>query len=382
VELGTGAGADLTISALSARDDELETCWREAPDIDALRQAADVARGLSLGRQVEWSRRLRAAGFWHLCPLIADAADQSLPGDRRARAAAAAWELDRDRQARAWLRVLSRDGGAGEGERADQHLGGAAAAELRAGPLVWSVTPFFNELDLLDARLSEMARAVDYFVVIEARQTFRGDSKPLYFQQDQHLFRRWSPQLHHVVVDLPPGPGAWEREKYQRDIARQVLADLGAKPEDLVLLTDLDEIVRADRVANVLQATANTPVILAMTQYWYSLDWKEPAPWLHPKAFRYGMVPEGKTYHDVRHSMYPVVPNSGWHISWFGDADRFDTKLKSFSHSELDTPDRHEAAFQKSLMDGGTDIHGRPLLRAHDYFPASFSRLFERKPAK
>jgi hypothetical protein len=261
-------------------------------------------------------------------------------------------------------------------------LPGTAGTELGSGPYSWSVTPFFNELDLLEARLSEMARAVDHFVVIEARHTFRGEPKALYFEQNRELYKRWSTQIDHVVVDLPEGPDAWARERHQRDIAKQVLADLGAAPRDLVLLTDLDEIVRADRMEGIMQATSASPVIIAMTQYWYSLEWKEPRPWMHPKAFRYGQVPGDRTYHEVRHSGFPVLTNTGWHLSWFGDIERFDRKLRSFSHSELDTTDRHQRSFQEELMKGGTDIHGRPLLEAAEYFPSSMSCLFEGRRAR
>ena len=52
-----------------------------------------------LARQVEWSKRLRSAGMWASCPLVATAQDGALPLGRRALAAAAAWAIDRDRQA-------------------------------------------------------------------------------------------------------------------------------------------------------------------------------------------------------------------------------------------------------------------------------------------
>jgi beta-1,4-mannosyl-glycoprotein beta-1,4-N-acetylglucosaminyltransferase len=253
----------------------------------------------------------------------------------------------------------------------------AVLDDLEKGPFSWSVTPFFNELELLEARLSEMARMVDRFVVIEARQSFRGAQKPLYFQENSHLFDRWSSQVDHVVVDLPDGPDAWARERHQRNVAQQVLADLGAAPDDLVLLTDLDEIVRADRIDAVREVTVSSPVVLMMTQYWYSLEWRQEDPWLHPKAFRYGQVPAGTTYNDVRHSPFPVLPNTGWHLSWFGDEARFDYKLASFSHSEFDTPDRRQRGFSDGLIGRGVDIHGRKLLRSGDHFPASLAKIFK-----
>ncbi len=40
---------------------------------------------------------------------------------------------------------------------------------------------YFNEQDMLRIRLEELGDVVDYFVVVEASQTFTGISKPFYF---------------------------------------------------------------------------------------------------------------------------------------------------------------------------------------------------------
>jgi beta-1,4-mannosyl-glycoprotein beta-1,4-N-acetylglucosaminyltransferase len=301
----------------------------------------------------------------------------SLAPGRRALAAGVSWGAHRDRQARAVLRHLLPMLDSDERSDLEHTVPAEALHEVENGPFTWSVTPFFNELELLEARLSEMARMVDRFVVIEAHQTFRGGPKPLYFQENSHLFARWSAQIDHVIVDLPDGPDAWARERHQRNVGQMVLADLGAAQDDLVLLTDLDEIVRADRIDAAREATASSPVVLMMTQYWYSLDWRQEVPWFHPKAFRFGQVPAGTSYHDVRHSPYPVLPNTGWHLSWFGDEARFDYKLASFSHSEFDTPDRRKRGYSDGLINSGVDLHGRKLLRAGDHFPASLAKIFK-----
>lgn len=356
---------------------DLEHQWQSSPSLGLLLRAAKIARELPLNVQMTWSARLRASGLWSYCPLIATAQDSSLPPCTRALAAGVSWAVHRDRQGRAVLRQLVPMLGREDRYTLEATVPPSALDDLEKGPFTWSVTPFFNELDLLEARLAEMARMVDRFVVIEARQTFRGNPKPLYFQDNSNLFKRWSAQLDHVVVDLPDGPDAWARERHQRNVAQQVLAELGAAQDDLVLLTDLDEIVRADRIDAALEATATSPVILMMSQYWYGLEWRQEDPWFHPKAFRYGQVPTGTTYHDVRHSPFPVLPNTGWHLSWFGDEARFGYKLASFSHSEFDTPERRRRGFSQSLISGGVDIHGRKLLRAGDHFPASLAKLFK-----
>jgi hypothetical protein len=361
----------------AGRDEDLDARWQSAPSLDVLIEAAAVALDLPVPRQAEWSRRLRAAGLWAHCPLVATAQDQSLPVGRRAAAAGTAWAIDHDRQARAVLRRLLPRLSPQERATLGTLVPADALADLERGPFVWSVTPFFNELDILEARLTEMARAVDHFVIVEAPQTHRGDPKPLYYEENKVRFNRWASQIYNCVVELPAGPDAWERERRQRDVGQQVLTDVGAGPDDLILLTDLDEIVRADRVRAILEATATAPAMLMMTQYWYSLEWREPGPWLHPKAFRFGQVPPTVAYSDVRHCMYPVAQNAGWHFSWFGGTAQFDYKLSSFAHNEYDTPERRQDAYQQGLLSSGVDLHGRKLYRSGTYFPASLAPVFE-----
>ncbi|HET9059464.1 MAG TPA: hypothetical protein VFN61_06045 [Acidimicrobiales bacterium] len=372
------AGPTAHALASSARDMDIgyERLWHERPSLTLLRRGAALARQLPLERQVVWSRRTRNAGLWNECPLMATAQDPTIGLPDRATAAGAAWSIARDRRARAILRCLV----PGLDGAALTDLGAVMSptdlADLDKGPFIWSVTPFFNELDMLEARLSEMAHAVDRFVVVEARQTHRGEPKPLYFEQAKARFTAWSTQLDYCVVDLPANADNWGRERFQRDVARSVLTDLGASADDLVLLTDLDEIVSAERVPAVLDATASGPAVLQMTQHWYNLGWREPGQWMHPKAFRFGQVPASITYSEVRHMAFFPVTEAGWHLSWFGRSDQFDYKLRSFAHAEYDTEDRHVPGFQKTLQANGTDIHGRRLLRSPIYFPSSTKALF------
>jgi len=345
--------------------------------------------------KVEWSRRLRAAGLWHLCPLVANAQDPSLPMLWRALAAGAAWAGDRDCQARAVLRMALPHLSPEELAVVNGHVPVAALAELGRGPFVWSVVPFFNELDVLEARLTEMARVVDHFVVVEATSTHRGEPKPLYFQQAASRFSRWSEQIHYRVVDLPSGPVGpaddvralpewerdrptdWVRERYQRDVAHRFLGELGAASDDLVLLTDLDEIVRADAVNRVMAATGRGPAVMAMEHYRYSPRWRVPGQWYHPKAFRYGQVEA--SYSTIRHQAYPVVPDTGWHLSYFGGIAMVDRKLGAVAlHAkDDDRPEMHDPLYLADVLGNGLDFAGQKVQPSSGYLPSSLSLLFE-----
>jgi len=354
---------------------ELDDEWQRSPGLPTLLRAAEEAPGMALEPQVEWSKRLRAVGLWSSCPLIATAQNGALPVEQRAMAAGAAWAAYGDRQAGAVLRSLWPSLSPNDMSALCSVVPAKSIEDLRKGPFIWSVTPFFNEFAILEARLSEMARSVDHFVVIEAPVTQRGVPKPLYFQENQERFSRWSAQIDHCVVELPEGPDNWKRERRQRDVGREVLADLGAGNSDLVLSTDLDEIVRADKVGEVLKATEQGPVILMMDMYWYSPDWRDPVPWLHPKAFRFGQVPPEIPYSDVRHTPYPVVPNAGWHLSWFGDKQRLETKMKAVA-DDVNTGHNRSERHQERMLTEGIAIHGRKLQHSSDYFPASLSKVF------
>ena len=62
---------------------------------------------------------------------------------------------------------------------------------------------YFQEKDLLRIRLECLKDKVDYFVLTESTMTFSGKPKPLYFEENKHLFDDLTPSFfcsRHVVV--------------------------------------------------------------------------------------------------------------------------------------------------------------------------------------
>lgn len=101
---------------------------------------------------------------------------------------------------------------------------------------------FFNELKLLEFRLSMYYDYVDYFVLCECSKTLRGDDKPYYFEENKALFEKYADKIIHVKADNPPvskGSDDWSIEFYQRNQIAQGLKD--AQNEDLITISDLDE---------------------------------------------------------------------------------------------------------------------------------------------
>lgn len=82
---------------------------------------------------------------------------------------------------------------------------------------VWDCFLFNCELELLSFRLNELSQCVDFFVLVEATTTFRGEPKPLYYAQNKSSYQEFQNQIIHVVVDDMPTEtdSPWAREKYQ-----------------------------------------------------------------------------------------------------------------------------------------------------------------------
>jgi beta-1,4-mannosyl-glycoprotein beta-1,4-N-acetylglucosaminyltransferase len=160
-------------------------------------------------------------------------------------------------------------------------------------PRVYDCFTFYDELDLLELRLAELAEVVDRFVLVEAKRTFQGNPKPLVFEQAKGRFAKWSAKIEHVIVDFPtPLPRlshksrsktnkvraeAWDREFYQRNQIMRGLSD--ARPDDIVIVSDSDEILRREIIEKIVDEKlyVKSIVCLHMPYYRFFLNCKVAA---------------------------------------------------------------------------------------------------------
>lgn len=238
---------------------------------------------------------------------------------------------------------------------------------------------FFNEIELLKMRLEELNDVVDHFVLVESIETQRGDLKPLYFQQNQHLFEKYLPKIIHVIVDeRHPKMGFWERENFQRNCITRGLNN--CDHSDLILISDLDEIPRIEPIKQLSQTLFKVSHKLIkkgknrtfkkkkkkqtkeekmfylkaarafeMPLYFYHLNRcsSNPSPWVGTVATTYEVLKKFSPQHFREYRWkFPKLLNAGWHFSWMGGKEKIRTKLcsvvegnpngESLSDEELD----------------------------------------------
>lgn len=233
---------------------------------------------------------------------------------------------------------------------------------------VFDTFSFFNELELLDIRLHELDPVVDFFVIVEATQTHQGNPKPLYFEQNKSMFEKFLPKIRHHVINFPEtlplhlaeDQGKyrlnWARERYQRNCIMRGLHD--CKPNDIVIISDLDEIPNAEGVRKYDHSMGIC--FFEMGSFYYFLNTKVGI-WTHAKILPYKLL-SGTTPSHIRNNITGgTFPNGGgWHYSYMGGADRIVEKFRSFAHEEYNVGNHITAAGINNIIESGLSVHGNP----------------------
>ena len=199
-----------------------------------------------------------------------------------------------------------------------------------------------GEKELLEIRLNEtkLFNQEVTTIAICSSQTHSGYDKPNYYD-DFNCFPYFN--IFGLCLDKLDGENPREREAYQRNKIKNVLNIIGAKDEDIVIISDVDEIPRARQI-NLFKPDMKFACLM-QEKYAYYLNNIEDGVWWDRARIMTGEYLKDKQPEEVRNSGYDfIITNGGWHYSWVCDPLR---KLKSFSHTELDTPENIEKLERK-----------------------------------
>lgn len=212
---------------------------------------------------------------------------------------------------------------------------------------------FMNEVDLLELRLRSTAGIVDRFLILEARETTRGVPRDLVFPQIQDRLRPWRDLIDYHVVGMPPADHPHTRFQRFRNLINDFLPD-GA-PNDLVLISDADEITKPEflAAAKVSYLAAPCSVGQRTFYYWLNLRFRPFKPGAAPPGW-HGETADGwaewrgpalvrrsdldlRTPNDYRERIFlPIVPDAGWHFSFMMEPEAMAAKLRAQGHIEYD----------------------------------------------
>jgi beta-1,4-mannosyl-glycoprotein beta-1,4-N-acetylglucosaminyltransferase len=229
--------------------------------------------------------------------------------------------------------------------------------------MIYDCFTFFNELDVLEMRLEELSPVVDKFIIVEANRTFQGGEKPWYFSDQQiagDRFAKWDSQIISAHIDLSGMFGsAWEREYFQRDSIKTFLEMQSVKDDDIIILSDADEIPRRSAVEFALNGMDNFNVrSFALDAYYYGLN--VSGGHCHTNRIARWSYAKNMTMQELRTLDPPpnIVYDGGWHFSYLGTPEHIAEKFKAFAHTELNRPDTTDPAVLLQRMEKLGDLWG------------------------
>lgn len=285
--------------------------------------------------------------------------------------------------------------------------------DMRKNRKIFDCFIFFNEMDILDIRLNTLDPHVDQFVLVESTRTFTGQPKPLFYEENKERFEKFRSKITHVIVDDMPvdAPNTFVCEAHQRSAIGRGLA--GAEPNDLIIVSDVDEIPKPEKLLGALQRAAGRITYFEGVYYHFYLNWRLPDRrdlmtsrmteyrhfrdgWLQytTKGRRSASLPSWAEYliwlpyAALRHRAFlrrQVCREGCWHFSFMQGPDEIRRKLSAYKAADrLNLKDLRpdaveERIAQRRSMFGG-DILKVSIDELPDYVrenPAKFSHMVE-----
>lgn len=258
---------------------------------------------------------------------------------------------------------------------------------------VYDCFTFFNELDLLELRLTECYNHVDYFVIAEANKTFSGNAKRFILEDNWDRYKDFHDKIIYIKVeDMPEGNDAWAREYHQRNALARGLSS--AEDNDVIALTDCDEILRP-RTLNILKNDSQHNLwICRHPMFYFKFNYLMVRPMsyhVNPMAI---LKKDLTTLQELRNRMVGwayrqpwdfnddnvcTIQHSGWHFTYLGNTSNVETKLLNFAHTEaqkwVGNIDVEDMISKKICWDDGVYYEH---IKIDDYFPKTILNNLER----
>lgn len=234
---------------------------------------------------------------------------------------------------------------------------------------------YFNEIDLLIARLELLNDVVDRFVIVESAHTFTGKHKGLslkklissdpslvcyankiiilenhdYLSADDVLSHKHKlsnipsacKELNNTLNSVGENVSVWLNDTYQREYIQLALNDQ-VNNNDTIIISDIDEIPNVD-FYTPWRSSAEFQYA-SMQEYRYSLffscpgsrwrgAFKAQAEFIKMNGVNLLRFYSKRGFHGL---VYSEV-STGWHFTSFGSASVIQKKINAWGHQELNT---------------------------------------------
>lgn len=248
--------------------------------------------------------------------------------------------------------------------------------------MIYDCSLFFNELELLELRLSLLYDIVDCFIIVEMNHDHHGNEREFILEKHKAEFSRWWDKVIYVQEENLPYMYEgnkkcfdWRIENFHRQCIFKGLTKVNPALDDIVLISDADEIINPyilthiDDVPVKITGQLNKknqlrglayifslypkrlhkimlkkelilndvlsimPVSCNQTMYYYFLNNRSSVKWHGTVLCKMNHFSMPQQLRNLR-NVYPSIDNAGWHFSYFGGLERIKKKINATVEGE------------------------------------------------
>ena len=238
---------------------------------------------------------------------------------------------------------------------------------------------------LLELRFETLWDYVDYFVISEASYSHAGAARETLF--DIKRFEKYASKIRYLRLDQHPD-GAndfWKNENFIRNNLSNGLFD--AKPEDLIIISDLDEIPNPEKIKAYRPQYLRGDFDQRYYSYFLNNYWlgdvgsdgllkPQTNKWRGSKITTYqhfvdffkGNATSVRSYKSsgiwrslkrswFKHFNVQLIADGGWHFTWVFTMENLVRKIENTAHQEYNKEKYKDPVYIEKMIRSGKDFH-------------------------
>ena len=244
---------------------------------------------------------------------------------------------------------------------------------------------FYNEFELLKARLEYLGNKVDYFVITEANIDFSGKEKSFFLNNELITKLPFAEKIiyHREHINLNSIPWLIKKLRYRKrnnrllwkiqDAQRNsILKPLSRfNPSDIVIFSDLDEFPNDKAIQEALSSLSKPNALKKLLCFscdqlffYYNIRNAAPNDQFYGSIFTNLGTLRKLLPHKLRSQKDSLnhIQDGGWHFSYFMDEDKILNKIIAISDVENLSQYKNlsKEEIQKKIL-SGTDLYDRQI---------------------
>ena len=227
---------------------------------------------------------------------------------------------------------------------------------------IYDCFQYFDEDHIVDLRLNILNEYVDFFVISESTKTHQGKDKKINF--DIKKFSKFENKIKFIIANYDKEinfkihtGGESPIEQHQRNSLIEGIKD--ALPEDLIILSDSDEIPDLTKLKDINKNKKFIAFSQQMFMYKLDLQNLDESDWIGSRITMKKNITSMQLLRNLKFKKYPFwridknnlqIIKGGWHFSFLQTPKQILNKIKSFSHGEFNSNSINEKVIEEKII--------------------------------